>query len=410
VHHHGRERLRHEADGLKAAAARGQAAQGMLAALERELKDIVFLVDRDLRFRFHTRSFAAWACTQPVRISGHALDEPLRPQVASALKPLLADALRGKPGRIELDVAAPDSAGKRYTVNAVPYYGLPQQVTGALVRIGEIAPESDDQREAYVESITEELTGWANPGAVIRHALEQGGFDLFAQDIVALQEGETPERMRELLIRMRVEEKNLLPPGAFLPSAERLGLMTDIDRYVVGKALASQKAALAVAKGPLPLVCINLSRSTLHDHTFAEFVAVSLARFRVPAESLCFELDDGDVRAALADASRVGGELKKLGCRLSLDGFGAAGVGFGHLKAMPVDFLKIDGRIIFELARDPVAVAKVNAIQRICRSLGVRTIAELVESEAALATLRRLGVDYAQGFGVARPRPIAGES
>jgi EAL domain-containing protein (putative c-di-GMP-specific phosphodiesterase class I) len=108
----------------------------------------------------------------------------------------------------------------------------------------------------------------------------------------------------------------------------------------------------------------------------------------------------------MADASRLARALKDIGCRRTLDGFGAAGVTFDHLKAVPVDYLKIDGRIIFEMARDPVALAKINAIQRVCHTIGVRTIAELVERKATVDALRKLGVDYAQGFGVAKPHPI----
>ena len=124
------------------------------------------------------------------------------------------------------------------------------------------------------------------------------------------------------------------------------------------------------------------------------------------ADSLCFEFEDSDVLAVPVDASRLAHALKEIGCRRTLDGFGAGGVGFNHLKAVPVDFLKIDGRIIFEMARDPVALAKINAIQRVCRTIGVRTIAELVERESTLAALRNLGVDYAQGFGIGKPHPV----
>ena len=95
--------------------------------------------------------------------------------------------------------------------------------------------------------------------------------------------------------------------------------------------------------------------------------------------------------------------MKGLGCLVSLDGFGGAGVGFDHVKSLPLDFLKIDGRIIYMIARDPVAAAKVTAIQRVCQGRGVRSIAEMVESEDVRQKLASLGVDYAQGFGVALP-------
>jgi hypothetical protein len=208
----------------------------LLGTLEHELKEIAFLVDRDLRYRFHTRGFAAWAQAQPVRIDGHLLDEPLRPQVAGALKVPLADALNGQPGRIELDDGPPDTAGERFGVTFIPHYGLPHEVTGALVRITEmaravapatagIASAHEGGSAAYVESLTAELTGWDDPHARIREAIEHDEFDHHVQEIVALRENTVPARMQEVLIRMRDEEKNLIPPGAFLPVAERCGLM-----------------------------------------------------------------------------------------------------------------------------------------------------------------------------------------
>jgi EAL domain-containing protein (putative c-di-GMP-specific phosphodiesterase class I) len=418
LHRQDSERLARHADALKVASDKARAAMSLLGTLEHELKEIAFLVDRDLRYRFHTRGFAAWAQAQPVRIDGHLLDEPLRPQLAVALKAPLTDALHGKRGRIELDDDSPDIAGQRFAVTFIPHYGLPNEVTGVLVRFTEIAraavpaiagiaPAHEGGSAAYVESLTAELTGWDDPQARIREAIEHDEFDLHVQDIVALRAGTTPARMQEVLIRMRDEEQNLIPPGAFLPVAERSGLMAEIDRYVVAKALAAQKSAPVTRPGGPPILCINLSRATLQDGSFAEFVAKSLQQAGAAAESLCFEFEDSDVLAALADASRQARALQKLGCRRSLDGFGATRVAFDHLKAVPVDFLKIDGRIIFEIARDPVAVAKVNAIQRVCRIIGVRTIAEQVETESTLVALRQLGVDYAQGFGIAPPRPFA---
>jgi EAL domain-containing protein (putative c-di-GMP-specific phosphodiesterase class I) len=362
-----------------------------------------------MRYRFHTRGFATWAQAQPVRISGQPLDEPLRAHTAEAMKTPLADALRGQVGRIELEGDFPDRAGKRFVATFVPQYGLPNEVTGVLVRITDLAqagagaatgtaPVPEDGSATYVASLTAELTGWDDSGARIREALAHDEFDLYVQDIVALREGTAPARMQEVLIRMRDEEETMIPPGAFLPVAERCGLMAEIDRYVVARVLAAQ---------PQSVVCINLSMATYQDASFAEFVAKALERAGAAAESLCFEFEESDVLAALADASRLARALQKIGCARSMDGFGATRVAFEHLKEVPIEYLKIDGRVIFEILRDSVAMAKVKAIQRVCRTIGVRTIAEQVESEIALLALRRLEVDYAQGFGIAAPRLFA---
>jgi EAL domain-containing protein (putative c-di-GMP-specific phosphodiesterase class I) len=211
-----------------------------------------------------------------------------------------------------------------------------------------------------------------------------------------------------LLIRMRDEEQNLVPPGTFLPIAERFGLMPDIDRFVVRKALAVCVAARATANAAsLPLLCINLSRASIEDRSFPEFVARALQQNGVSGQALCFEIADNDAIACVADAARLARELKPVGCRFSLDGFGRLGVGFDNIKTLPLDFLKIDGSIILQILRVPEALAKVRAIQRVCKVIGIRTIAEMVESDEVKERLRAVEVDYAQGFGIAQPRPFS---
>ena len=260
----------------------------------------------------------------------------------------------------------------------------------------------------YLNSLTEELAGWGNPQERIRQAIESDGFALYAQDIVALRTDAPCKLMQELLIRMRDEEQNLVPPGTFLPIAEHFGMMPDIDRFVVRKAIAARVAAarLSADAADFPLLCINLARASIEDRSFPEFVVRALEQNRIPGEALCFEIEDGDAIACLPEASRFAHVLKPLGCRFTLDGFGRSGVGFDHVKALPLDFLKIDGTIVLQILRVPEALAKVRAIQRVCKVIGIRTIAEMVESDESQEKLRAVEVDYVQGFGIAKPRPF----
>jgi EAL domain-containing protein (putative c-di-GMP-specific phosphodiesterase class I) len=208
---------------------------------------------------------------------------------------------------------------------------------------------------------------------------------------------------------MSDEEQNLVPPGTFLPIAERFGMMPDIDRFVIRKAVAARVGAGAAGTAdaaPPPVLCINLARASIEDPSFAEFVARALHESGVSGANLCFEIADSDAIACLPQASRLAYELKPLGCRFSLDGFGRMGVGFDHIKTMPLDFLKIDGSIILQILRVPEALAKVRAIQRVCKVIGIRTVAEMVESDDSLERLRAVEVDYVQGFGIAKPRPF----
>jgi len=391
-------------------------------------------VDSALRCRFHTRKFSALIGKHSTQIDGHPLDGLFASDTNEALRAAFVDALAGRTVHAELSTSVPGAAEKRVVGELVPHRGGNGQVTGIMVVFRESAaapplappPEALDTRQrdaigdlasgllvtdetgnaVYLSSITEELTGWSDPQTRIRYAIDQDGFDLHSQDIVPLRPELRPSRMLELLIRMHDEEEHHLPPGAFFPAAEHFGLMPDIDRWVVKKIVAACAATDTARRTELPLVCINIARSTIADRAFPGFVARTLEQQRVPAHLLCFEITDNDVIAGLADAARFAGEMKRLGCHVSLDGFGSAGVGFDHVKALPLDFLKIDGRIIFAIVRDPVAAAKVTAIRRVCQGIGVRTIAEMVESEEVLRKLAALEVDYAQGFGIALPHPL----
>jgi len=433
LHQNDRVRLAKEIEAHRVAAANAQAAENLLGSLERSLEGTAFLVDRDQRYRFHTREFAAWIGVASESIDGLAFEEALPRRDAEALRAPLLDALDGRSGQAELLLTRRDGTEQATVVEYLSQHDAAGQVTGALVLFreapaasAEIAQDNGQSsagvaRDAatklivadpsgqaiYLSSLTEELTGWGNPRERIRQAIQNDGFVLYAQDIMALRADMPSKNMRELLIRMSDEEQNLVPPGTFLPIAERFGMMADIDRFVVRKAIAARLAA-----GPsqdaasAPVLCINLARASIEDRSFPQFVARALERSGVSGQALCFEIADGDAIACPAEAAHCARELKPLGCRFTLDGFGRAGIGFNHVKSLSFDFLKIDGNIILQILRVPEALAKVRAIQRVCKAIGIRTIAEMVESDESLGRLRAIGVDYAQGFGIAQPRPF----
>ena len=433
LHQQDRTRLAREAEGHQHALEGKLAAESMLALLEIHLGEIAFYVDRSRRCLFHTRKFSAWTGIPPERIDGFAFEDALLPRNAEALRPHLLEALDGRAARAELSLVRHDGSEQQVVVDCFPQGDSAGQAAGqaggALVLLRqelapaaaapqasghdatEVAPHgptelliADESGNAvYLSSLTEELSGWGNPRERILSAIQNDGFDLYAQDIVALGANAPLKAMRELLIRMRDEEQNMVPPGTFLPIAERFNMMPDIDRFVVRKAIAA-RAAAGPAKSAAPILCINLARASLEDPAFSDFVARALAQSGVPGQALCFEIADGDAIACLPGATRLAHALKPLGCRFALDGFGRAGIGFEHVKVLPLDFLKIDGSIILQILRVPEALSKVRAIQRVSKVIGVLTIAEMVESDYCLQRLRLAGVDYVQGFGVAQPR------
>ena len=154
---------------------------------------------------------------------------------------------------------------------------------------------------------------------------------------------------------------------------------------------------------------VNLSGASINDSSFPQFLRAQLAEFPVVPSLLCFEITETTAIANLTKAAELMHELKGLGCRFALDDFGIGMSSFAYLKYLPVDFLKIDGTFVKDMASDEMDYAIVEAIHRIAHILGMQTVAEIVEDQVTLDRLSALGVDYAQGYYIARPEPLRGE-
>ncbi len=239
----------------------------------------------------------------------------------------------------------------------------------------------------------------------INHALEENRFELAFQAIVPVDRAVQEGPHHELLIRMSDDQGKLIGPGAFLPVAERYRLSTLIDQWVVRTAF-QWYAGHPRELDTLHLCSINLSGQSLGDREFLKFVIHTLREFETPAEKFCFEVTETAAIADIASALHFIRELKKFGVQFSLDDFGSGLSSFGYLKSLPVDFLKIDGLFVKDIATDPVDLAMVKSINDIGHELGKRTVAEFVENDEILQRLHDLGVDYAQGYGIARPKAI----
>jgi EAL domain-containing protein (putative c-di-GMP-specific phosphodiesterase class I) len=241
----------------------------------------------------------------------------------------------------------------------------------------------------------------------IHRAMEEQRFSLYAQEIIEIGAPRRRGRHFELLVRMRNGRGEIVPPMAFIPAAERFNLMPQIDRWVVNTALSElsrMRAAGLAAR--LDTCSINLSGASVGDDQFLPVIRDAFTRYGIPHDMICFEITETAAIANLDKAERFIRELKTLGCHFSLDDFGAGMSSFAYLKHLPVDLLKIDGSFVKDMAEDPIDRAMVIAINQIGHLMGKRTIAEFVESETMLSDLRAIGVDYAQGFGVARPQPF----
>jgi len=240
----------------------------------------------------------------------------------------------------------------------------------------------------------------------LQKALKEDRFVLYAQDIRGLDAGREHGTHCEILVRLLDESGELVPPMAFIPAAERYNLMPAIDRWVIRSAFATICREQAEGGAVFELCAINISGGSIGDESFLDYVREQFARFPVRPQSICFEITETAAIARLDKATHFIDELKSLGCRFSLDDFGAGMSSFAYLKHLPVDFLKIDGGFVKNMADDPIDRAMVEAINSVGHITGKQTIAEFVDGERVIALLREIGVDFAQGYGVAKPRPF----
>ncbi|MFQ6023648.1 MAG: PAS domain S-box protein [Acidiferrobacterales bacterium] len=239
--------------------------------------------------------------------------------------------------------------------------------------------------------------------ARIHAALERDRFHLGFQPIMPL--GDQDGTYYELLLRMKDEDGRVVLPNNFLPAAERYNLATVLDRWVVERAF-SWLTAHPRQLERLSLCSINLCGHSIENEKFLEFIIRQFGETGLPPEKICFEVTETVAITNLASANRFIKALKGLGCRFALDDFGSGLSSFAYLKNLPVDLIKIDGVFVKDIVDDPIAFAMVNSINEIGHVMGKQTIAEFVENEVILKKLKEIGVDYAQGYAVGRPRPI----
>ncbi len=240
--------------------------------------------------------------------------------------------------------------------------------------------------------------------ARVTRATEENRLELFFQPIARISQ-QGPDEFHELTVRLRDDDGKLVPPSEFIPAAERYNVMSVIDRWVVVRAVELLRARSARG-ARLPLLAVNLSGTSLNEQSFVDFVLQSVADPAIAA-ALCFEITETAAVTNLTNAIYFMRELKARGCKFSLDDFGTGLSSFMYLKTLPVDFLKIDGQFISQIASDAVDRSMVEAISKVGRALGIATVAECVETKPVLEELQRIGVDFAQGFFIAAPKPIA---
>jgi PAS domain S-box-containing protein len=263
-------------------------------------------------------------------------------------------------------------------------------VRGSVVVFSDVTERNTERERMAGELLS--LT-WV---ARIHEALAQDRLCLHAQPIIDIATGDVVQH--ELLVRMLDDEGGLVPPGDFLPAAERHGVIGEIDRWVV-----TQAAALA---GRGHAVELNLSAESISDPDMAPFVEAALTKTGANPANVVIELTETAILRDQEAGRAFLARLDRFGCKIALDDFGTGYGGFTYLKHLPVDYLKIDIEFVRDLPRDAASQHVVQAVVQLAAGLGKQTVAEGVEDDETLALLEGYGVDLAQGFGIGRPRSL----
>lgn len=243
--------------------------------------------------------------------------------------------------------------------------------------------------------------GWVER---IHDAVQREDMVLYAQTIRAVDAPLAPPHF-EILLRLRDAAGKLVAPGTFIPVAERYHMMPEIDRAVIRATLA-QLARHQACGGGTVSANINLSGQSLYDPEFFDFIVKTIRETQIPPTWLCFEITETAAIANLSSALALVTGLRQLGCQFALDDFGSGLSSFGYLKNLRVDYIKIDGLFVKHIGEDPIDRAMVRSINEMAHVMGIRTIAEYVETDAILSELRTVRVDFAQGYGISMPQPL----
>lgn len=245
----------------------------------------------------------------------------------------------------------------------------------------------------------------------LNEAFEKNLFKLFIQPIAGICTDCLKEKHVEVLLRLIGDDGELILPTDFIPAAERYDLMISIDRWVIEAVCrhihTQRRSETYSKKWDVQLsYSINLSGVSLNDDSLHEFISKQFQRYEIQPETIRFEITETAAISNLTQAQTFIANIKNLGCQFSLDDFGSGFSSFAYLKTLQVDYLKIDGIFVRDIATNPINHAMVTAINQVGHVMGIKTIAEFAETDAALETLRNIGLDYAQGYAIGTPQPL----
>jgi EAL domain-containing protein (putative c-di-GMP-specific phosphodiesterase class I) len=257
-------------------------------------------------------------------------------------------------------------------------------------------------QEKFLHSLVGRLTGWDHPEERLKVAFAQDEFILYSQSIIKLAAGGNRRAHQEVFVRLLEEERNMTPPGAFLPAVESLKLGPRLDLHVLRKTLRWYRSPDCKAE---PVMHVNLCHGTLSVPDFARVIAAELDVSEVAGDCLCFEIAAADWMHVKGIVEFIG-RLKAVNCTVAIGLPEKDPESIDRIYDLRPDFIKIGGDLVWDLEEDPARVDKLRYMVQACHDAGIRAIAQNVERPRTLDTLIGIGVDYAQGFGIAKPGPL----
>lgn len=397
-----------------------------LRLIDDTLSTMIVLIDTEGYCRYHNRAFREWLHLKAESIDGRPIRELFGSRAYAGIATAVQQSLDGQPLRYKYLQEMSGGAVYRLSVEHVPQFDAAGKTNGFYFLADDITKRNDlplsgtpDTRknliaeagskgradqEMFLDVFSEQLSGREDAGKQFISAIQSGEFRLYCQLISPLPISSGKTAHYEILIRLIEEEGGMIPPGAFFPLAERNGLMPYLDRWVVEHVL--EWVANQSSRDDDSIFFINVAAATIGDPEFPYFLRSVLEASGMPGSLLCFEVSEADLAARNSSVAEFISQVRQCGCRVALSGFGRNAVSFDQICDFQLAFLKIDGGTILNMLSNPVDLAKVVSIYQVARKIGVKTVAELVESDEVVAKLAEIGIDFAQGFGISRPRRL----
>lgn len=424
-----KDKLELEVNLRKSSDAKNADVQARLRLIDDTLSTMIVLVDSEGHCRYHNRAFREWLSLKAELIDGRHLRDLFGSKAYAEIATAVRQSLDGQRVHYEHLQEMPNGAIYRLAVEQVPQVDSAGHVTGFYFLADDITRrddlplsdkmesrkggatviESADQ-EMFINTFSEQVSGRQDAGRQFITAIEGGEFHLYCQLISPLPVDSGKTAHYEVLIRLMEEEGGLMPPGAFFPLAEKNGLMPYLDRWVVQHVVEWAADKQNVSRVSDSVFFINVASATIGDPEFPDFLQNMLDEHGMPSSMLCFEVSHQDLAIRNNSVAEFIRQVRQRGCRVALSGFGRDTVSFDQIRGFQVEFLKIDGTTILNMLSNPVDLAKVISIDRVAKKIGVKTVAELVENDEIVAKLAEIGVDFAQGFGISRPRHLVEQS